>query len=119
MFDNSTSSSWREEGLYALGAETNLPYTENFDRGNYGYETLGLGYTGSGSDIVENSVVAAIATPDFYVGHLGINPQSINFTDQNNPSPSFLSTLKSTDKIPSLSYGYSAGAEYRKMLRPS
>ena len=116
LFDNSTSTSWQEEGLYALGAETNLPYTENYDRGNYGYDTLGLGHTGSGSDDYEKQVVASIATPDFYVGHLGLNPQSINFTTQNDPSPSLLTTLKTMNRIPSLSYGYSAGAEYRESV---
>lgn len=116
LFDNSTSTSWQEEGLYVLGAETNLPYTENYDRGNYGYDTLGLGYTGSGSDDYQKQVVASIATSDFYVGHLGLNPQSINFTTQNDPSPSLLTTLKTTNRIPSLSYGYSAGAEYREPI---
>ena len=114
LFDNKTSTSWKEVGLYALGVETNLPYTSNFDSGNYGFDTLGLGYTGSGSDEVENMVLATVATSDFYVGLLGINPTSINFTTQNDPSPSLLTILKTTNRIPSLSYGYSAGAQYRK-----
>lgn len=44
---------------------------------------------------------------------LGLNPWPTNFTDLNDPQPSYLTLLKKQGDIPSLSYSYSAGAQYR------
>ncbi|KAJ5461729.1 uncharacterized protein N7458_003281 [Penicillium daleae] len=47
-------------------------------------------------------------------GIFGLNPQPVNFTSLGNfSSPSFLTTLKNQGKIPSLSWSYTAGAQYR------
>lgn len=48
------------------------------------------------------------------LGVFGLGPTPINFTDFNNPQPSYLWSLKNQSFIPSLSYGYSAGAPYRE-----
>lgn len=48
-------------------------------------------------------------------GISGLNTQPVNFTTLGNfSSPSFLTTLKSSGLIPSLSWSYTAGAIYRK-----
>jgi len=95
--------------------ETNLPdYISNFDVADYGLETVGLGLPGSNGVTEPNRIVGALATKDFYLGYLGVTNQPTNFTAFDDPQPSFLSTLKTQDKIPSLSYAYSAGAQYRK-----
>ncbi|CAF9934917.1 MAG: hypothetical protein HETSPECPRED_009407 [Heterodermia speciosa] len=112
LYNNSTSSTWKFQGNYALGIELNLPYTENFDNGGYGYDTLGVGYPGSGGPTMDQQVVAAIDTKDFYLGNLGLTPRPVNFT-WDDPTQSFLSTLKDQKVIPSLSFGYNAGAQYR------
>ncbi|KAL6874814.1 aspartic peptidase domain-containing protein [Trichoderma novae-zelandiae] len=44
---------------------------------------------------------------------LGLSPHPTNFTDQNEPQPSFMQLLKNESAIPSLSYSYNAGAPYR------
>ncbi|KAI4258770.1 MAG: hypothetical protein LQ352_001079 [Teloschistes flavicans] len=93
-------------------------YSANQDSGNYGFDTLALGYQGSGGPTVNHSVVAGISTKDFYLGSIGLSLQPINFTTFDNPSPSLLRQLKSTNQIPSLSYGYSAGAPYRLKKAP-
>ena len=111
LFTNGTSSTWEFEGNFELGVELNLPYRD-FDRGGYGYDKLGVGYPGSGGPSLDHQVIAAIDTKDFYLGNLGLTPRPINFT-WDNPVPSFLSTLKNQSVIPSLSFGYNAGAEYR------
>lgn len=91
----------------------NLPYTSNFDDGDYGFDTLGLGYSGSGGPTLDHQVVASIATKDFYLGNLGLTPRPVNFSTFDDPSPSFLTSLRNQSMIPSLSYGYNAGAQYR------
>ena len=53
LYNNSTSSTWKFQGNYALGVELNLPYTENYDNGGYGYDTLGVGYPGTESEVLE------------------------------------------------------------------
>jgi hypothetical protein len=58
-------------------------------------------------------VVGGIATTDFFIGMFGLNPASSNFSTFNDPVPSYMSSLKTNNKIPSLSYGYTAGNQYR------
>jgi len=110
-----SSSTWRDQGIWALGLEINLPdYVGNYDNGDYGLDTMGVGLPGSSEPFLDHAVVAAIATKDYYLGYLGVTSHPINFTQFDDPHPSFLSTLKTRGQIPSLSYGYTAGAQYRK-----
>lgn len=46
-------------------------------------------------------------------GLIGLNPRPTNFTNFTDPVPSFLSTLKNRSMIPSLSWAYTAGNQYR------
>lgn len=114
-FNVNASSTWDDHGYFALGVELNLPYTSNYDDGEYGFDTLGLGYPGSGANAttLSHQVIASIATKDFYLGNLGLTPRTVNLTDMDNPVPSYLSNLKTSNLIPSLSFGYNAGAQYR------
>ncbi|KAL2057551.1 hypothetical protein ABVK25_001935 [Lepraria finkii] len=113
LFNLNASSTWKDQGIFGVGLEVNLPdYVGNYDNGDYGLDTLGVGLPGSGPSL-DNMVVAALATKDFYLGYLGVTIHPTNFSEFNDPHPTFLSTLKSSGKIPSLSYGYSAGAQYR------
>lgn len=110
-----SSSTWQDQGIFAVGLELNLPdYVGNYDNGDYGLDTLGLGLPGSDGVSEPNMVVAALATKDYYLGYLGVTNHPTNFTQFDDPHPSLLSTLKQQDKIPSLAYAYSAGAQYRK-----
>ncbi|KAL8954120.1 MAG: hypothetical protein Q9222_000002 [Ikaeria aurantiellina] len=114
LFSPNASSTWNIVNDFELGVEKNLRnYSSNWDHGRYGFDTLALGYQGSGGPSVNHSVVAAIATKDFYLGNIGLSAQSINFTTYDNSPPSLLTQLKNTKQIPSLSYGYNAGAPYR------
>ncbi|OQO06976.1 hypothetical protein B0A48_07542 [Cryoendolithus antarcticus] len=47
------------------------------------------------------------------LGYTGNGPKPINFTTFNEPIPNYLSTLVNFSMIPSLSFGYTAGAAYR------
>ena len=86
--------------------------------GEYGRDIVTLGYPGSGGPSLPQRVVAGIAAPDFWLGIFGLDPAPSNFTTLNNPQPTFLDTLHEQCSIPSLSWGYTAGASYRK-LTPS
>lgn len=99
------------KGIFSLGLELNLGYAGN--NGEYGYDTVALGWQGSGGPSLDQQIVAGIATKQFYLGIFGLNPRPSNFTSFNNPIPSYMSNLRKKSLISSLSWGYTAGNQYR------
>lgn len=121
-FNYSLSSSWSEIGNYSLGIELNLGY--DFD-GTYGLDTVSLGFSNAtGGPTLYNQIVAGFETYDYYTGLFGLGDQPSNLTGSNDSNnlagsstyPSFLTTMKDTKAIPSLSWAYTAGAIYRKSI---
>ncbi|KAI5359535.1 Putative aspartic peptidase A1 family, aspartic peptidase domain superfamily [Septoria linicola] len=110
LFDNNSSSTFEYKGIYDLWVQNNLGYEGN---AIYGYDTVGLGGEGEGGPTLLNTTVGAMAVEDFYLGVFGINPKPTNFTADRNGSPSYMTLLKEQKHIPSLSFGYTAGAKYR------
>ncbi|PVH88812.1 acid protease, partial [Cadophora sp. DSE1049] len=109
-FRTNLSSTWELINLYKLALEDHLDgYTGN---GLYGFETVGLQIQNSGGLTLNHSIVAGIGTKYFMLGVFGLGPKTTNFDDFNDPQPSFMWTLKNQSLIPSLSYGYYAGASY-------
>lgn len=53
-------------------------------------------------------------TKDYYLGIFGLGPKPSNFSDFANPQPSLMQTMKDREKIPSISFAYTAGASYRQ-----
>lgn len=104
---------WVNSSINSLGVEQNLNYTDS-NAGDYGYDRLGLGFPGSGGPTLENQTIAGIVTKQWHLGVLGLNPEPINLTDYNHQNQSLLSSLRTAGAIPSLSYGYTAGAFYRR-----
>ena len=112
LFDPSKSSSWNNTGIYHLELGQNLGTN---DTAEYGSDQVELGLDGNlGLPLLKDQVVAALATEDYYLGMFGLSDQPTNFTDLSLSRPSFLTTLKARNLIPSLSWGYTAGARYRK-----
>lgn len=109
-FDNTTSSTFEYHGIYSLWVGHNLGYTGN---GITGFDTVRLGGLGENGPTIDNSIVSAFAVQNYWFGRLGINPKPTNFTDFNDPTPSLMTTLKAQGHIPSMSFGYTAGAHYR------
>ena len=109
LFNNATSSTWKAQGYYHLILEENLGID---GVGYFGNDTVGLGIQGSGGPTLENQVVGGIATENYYLGVLGVNPKPINFTSLDEGQPSYISSLKEQSLIPSVSFGYTAGAQY-------
>ena len=105
------STSWTDIDITELSLETNLGYVGN---GQYGYDTVELGYPTSGGPKLEKQVVASIASPDFWLGQIGLDPAPSNFTTLNNPQPSLMWNLRNQSIIPSTSWSYTAGASYSK-----
>ena len=118
LFNLNASRTWQDQGIYGLGLEDNLQdYLDDGFSGDFGFDALGLGAAGSSGVRLDAQVLAAIATKDFYLGFLGVDAYPTNFSSFDNPDNthvSFLSALKQSNNTPSLSYGYSAGAKYRK-----
>ncbi|KAI4192991.1 MAG: hypothetical protein LQ348_003004 [Seirophora lacunosa] len=136
IFNRNQSTTWTPNSplpnatnTFALSLEENLEgYT---GAGEYGFDTVALGWEGSGGPSLNDQIVAGIATKAFYFGlfgtsrvhhvrlsdsaedYVGLNPRPSNFTDYTNPTPSYLSSLKSQNMIPSLSWAYTAGNQYR------
>jgi hypothetical protein len=113
-FDSNASSTWDYNGFYQLWIEQNLDLAGN---GQYGWDTVGLGLPGEEGPTLTNTTVGTIISSDFWLGHFGVNPKPTNFTNFTNPSPSYMSLLFEQRQIPSVSFGYTAGAQYRVYSR--
>lgn len=110
------SKTWHEIGIYDTMLRPDLNFSGN---GLYGQDTVGLMAPNSGGPVLEKTVVAAVANKNIFVGVFGLSPKPANFSDLNNPTPVFIKELRNQNKIPSLSYGYTAGASYSKRLDSS
>ena len=108
-FNPNTSSTWSLHGNYELSTEQNLNLSAEAIFGN---DTLGLGIQGSGGPVLQNQVIGAFTDDDFYLGYFGVNSAVINFTNTDS-QPSYLTSLKDQNLIPSVSFGYTAGNQYR------
>jgi hypothetical protein len=92
------------------------------NNGDYGYDIMGLGRPGNGNITLTNKqVVAAVATKDFFLGYVGLAERQVGAARMGKP-PGLLTSLNDENHIPSRSYGYTAGAAYRKsgnaLMRP-
>lgn len=109
-FQSNYSSTWKTIGLYELDQNTFLGFSGT---GLFGYDTISLPETRLQSN---NQVVTAYANPEFWVGQIGLSTRMMNFRPSEQPE-SFLTSLKAEKAIPSLSFGYTAGAYYSKLIK--
>jgi hypothetical protein len=108
-----------------MGIENNLGYS-TVD-GNFGLDSVGLGVTSDTNLTFPNQVIAEILEPEtdpalsnqFYLGTFGLGTQPTNFTTFTDPHPSFFTALKTANSIPSYTWSYTAGAQYRKFKCPA
>ena len=114
-FNPNISTSWVEKGLFQLpdySEQAALPSIYNVNS-SWGLDNITLDWPANGGLSLEKQVTAAYAAKDFYIGSLGLSPYPTNVT-YTEEYPSLLSTLRSRSFIPSLSYGYTAGAIYKQ-----
>ena len=113
IFNPNQSSTWQDQGLYSLVSGEELGIRAN---GDFGFDTVTVGLPGSAMTAkVEHQIVAGIAAKDFYLANWGIRPASTNLTNLNNPIPSLMDSMRTQGVIPSLSWGYTAGAYYMSL----
>ncbi|KAL8833217.1 MAG: hypothetical protein Q9170_004412 [Blastenia crenularia] len=112
LYNMNTSSTWEPNGFWQLGNERNLGI---FANGLFGNDTIALGIQGSGGPTLSNQILATIGTEQFYLGMFAINPKRTNYTGiAEQGQASYMTSLHEQNLIPSLSFGYTAGAPYRR-----
>ena len=117
-FQTNASSTWDLIGIYELATEQNL-WDNSTSHGFYGYDTVSLSQYPSGkSGAIKSQTIGGVATADVWVGSLGMGTASANFSVENENVPSLLDSMKNQSMIPSLSFGYTAGASYCKNHLP-
>ena len=110
LYNSNQSATYVPNSIYTLGVEGNLGLDS---AGNFGYDDITLGLPGSPGPSAQHQIISSIADPRYWLGGIGLNPQPSNFTNFVSPQPSMMQTLRQTNQIPSLSYGYTAGAYYK------
>ncbi|EME87831.1 uncharacterized protein MYCFIDRAFT_148442 [Pseudocercospora fijiensis CIRAD86] len=110
IFKANESLTWVANSMYNVGIEQNLGMDT---QGPTGFDTVTLGWQGSTIGTVNHSVVFNLADSQYWLGLLGLKPQPSNFTTFNDPQPSIMQDLVNHNITPSLTYGYTAGNQYR------
>ncbi|KAK5115336.1 hypothetical protein LTR62_001536 [Meristemomyces frigidus] len=110
LFLRNESLTWIQNSIFDFQLEQNLNMDTN---GNAGFDTATLGWQGAGGPSVQHSTLFNVASDVYWLGAFGVNPQPTNFTTFTDPQPSFMTQLVRNNSIPSLSYGYTAGNQYR------
>lgn len=109
-FNPDNSSTWHApSSFYMMDIEHNLNYTA---QGPVANDSLSLG---TGGPTLTNQAIGGLVAKDFYLGMLALNPRPTNFTTGSDASASLITSLKSQNLIPSMSLGYTAGNNYRKL----
>ena len=114
-FQVSQSTQWSAIGQYALDLEDTLNMTAE---ALYGYDHVALGpavgtYSGTNVTSIDHQVVGVVADMDYYMGLLPLGTAESSFSSLSEPQKSLMWNLRNGSRIPSLSYGYTAGAKYR------
>ncbi|KAK2055447.1 eukaryotic aspartyl protease [Colletotrichum caudatum] len=108
LFELADSKSWDSLGSWQLG----LDYLDRSGNGDYGLETLSATLLeGNGELSMVNIITASINTTGYYLGFLGLGLTKGSFGNQVAESP-LSQAVKTSGRIPSYSYGYTAGAHY-------
>lgn len=109
LFNTTESQTWAEQGFYQLWLGRNR---DLYGNGLYGFDSVGLGLLGELGPTVQNTTIATLISSSFWLGHFGLHYKSTNFSSYEDAEPSYLTSLFEDMYIPSLSFGYTAGARY-------
>jgi hypothetical protein len=124
--DDTPSNTYSKSGLYNLPLEILyywsrdllLPGGNGTLGGEWGVTNVGLGRASKQSTTIAKQYVATSYLKDFFLGSLGLTVGSIS--PQGAELPTYFSGLTASkdadgnDVVPSISYGFTAGASYRK-----
>lgn len=118
-YDTTRSSASKLIGLYKMqlgstdmNSSYGIPYSNH--SAMYSYDIVGLGSSSPDSLQLSPEVVGGMVDKQFFLGTFGLALNPNNFGSGG--LPTFLSLLPNSTvfPIPSLSYGYTAGASYSK-----
>jgi hypothetical protein len=112
LFDPGTSPTWKPVGRYLLGSDQELGNQAGAD---YGLDSLSLGTNGPtipSSIIGLFNTTATINATYYMTGFFGVGITSGSF-NHTSPVPA-LGALANQQKVPGMSYGFTAGAHYRE-----
>lgn len=115
-YQSNVTSSWQEKPGLEIQDESYLNVTSS---AQYGVDVVGLGPDASAGLTLSSSLIAGVPTEPFYLGSLGLKPARTTVVNQSKAYAStatLMTQLKDQNLIPSLSYGYTAGAIYSKRL---
>jgi hypothetical protein len=121
LFLSNDSSTWVKNvanlsnNIYPISVAEKLGYN---GKAALGFDDVTLGWPGSGGPTIKNQTVAGFIYGGFRLGFFGLTPRAANFTSFNNPIPSYMQNLVSQSLIPSTSWSYTAGNQYRKHMFP-
>jgi len=117
---NASESHSFEVGLIQLDLGYNLPFSEI-----YGGQYVGINATiyedavgpgqNSNTSLQFNDTFASVASKEIFLGEFGLGRAESDFGTGAYQSLIYLMAFGSTMPIPSVSYGYTAGASYRKL----
>jgi hypothetical protein len=96
--------------IYPLDIDTRLGFTS---KAEYGFDDVTLGWQGAGGPTLNNQTLGGFITKDFYLGFFGLLPRAANFTNFDDPIPSYMQNLVNKNIIPSTTWSYTAGNQYR------
>lgn len=101
-----SSSTWDQLGLYELPLDQDLFGQKQY--GLFGTDSLSIG--GSHVPALQNQAIAGVSSVDLWTGSIGLGTSLTHISETN--ASSLLVSMKDAELIPSLSYGYTAGASY-------
>lgn len=108
VFDSGASESWKAMGTWQLG----LNYPGYEANGEYGQDTLSAHGSVNNDDFSMTGVlISAINTTNYFNGYFGLGIATGNF-DAVAADPPLVQAVKKFGRIPSYTYGFTAGASY-------
>ncbi|KAJ4352236.1 uncharacterized protein N0V89_007583 [Didymosphaeria variabile] len=108
------STTWKGAGTFDVAVPALYNVTD--DGGIYGLDYLGIGKGSKDSYVAPEVLIAASKSEDFYLGQLGLSAGATNAGGGKGNIASFINKFNdsSVPVIPSMSYGYAAGAKYKR-----
>ncbi|TVY37225.1 Candidapepsin [Lachnellula occidentalis] len=112
IYNLSTSSTYRDQGLFSLGVDNRLGGQGYAD---YGFDQLTFGSTGV---ILDSTIIGSINTTEYFLGEFGLGVVPGNFNNVSSLA-AISGLVEQNGAIPSHSYGYTAGATYQQKGVPA
>ena len=115
-FQANETSTWEEKPGTEILDEFYLNTTTD---AQFGLDVVGLGATASAGLTLSQSLLAGIPNEPFFLGSLGLRPASTTPVENaatHKSNTNLMTQLKEQSLIPSLSFGYTAGALYSELV---